>query len=197
MSEALPADGWVGLEGEEALELELLRRAQRGERDAFRSIVELHQRRVHRFCFRYLRDEEDAREACQDTFVRAYRALGRFQPRARLSSWLMRIALNLCRDRARRRRERLLPLEACDESLCCPGASPDEAAIREAELAMLDRGLAALPEKHRSVLALVCLEGLSHRECAEVLKCSERAVEGRVYRARQRLAAWWRRQGLD
>jgi RNA polymerase sigma-70 factor (ECF subfamily) len=63
--------------------------------------------------------------------------------------------------------------------------------MRGADLAKLDRGLAALREKSRTVLVLSCLDGLSHGECAAILKCSERAVEGRLYRARQQLASWW------
>ncbi len=156
--------------------------------DAFRALVERHQHRIHRLCFHYLGNEADAVEACQDTFVRAHRALPRFQPRARLSTWLHRIALNLCRDRIRRRR----PTIALDDlDFPCEGASPDEAAIREADLAKLDRALATLPARLRDVVVLSCLEGLSHAECAAILKCGERAIEGRLYRARQRLAVWW------
>lgn len=67
--------------------------------------------------------------------------------------------------------------------------------MRDTDLAKIDRGLNALPEQFRAILVLSCLDGLSHGECAEILKCSERAVEGRLYRARQRLAEWWERDG--
>jgi len=173
---------------EEAAERALVSRVRGGCTEAFRELVECYQHPVHRFCFHYLRDDGEALEACQDTFVRAHGAIGRYQPRARLSTWLFRIALNLCHDRIRRRRP-TVPLDDLD--FACRGPAPDEAAIRDADLAKLDRGLAALPVRLRDVVVLSCLDGLSHAECAAVLRCSERAVEGRLYRARRQLAAWW------
>ena len=169
-------------------ELAEIKAAQSGCDDAFRSLVERHQARIHRLCFHYLSNEDDAREACQDTFVRAHGALQRFVPRARFSTWLHQIALNLCRDRLRRKRP-TVPIDQFD--FPCGKAAPDEAAIREADLAKLERGLALLPARLREVIVLSCLEGLSHNECSAILKCSERAIEGRLYRARTRLSAWW------
>lgn len=166
--------------------------ARRGCDDAFRRLVERHQHRIHRLCYHYLGNDADALEACQDTFVRAHRALPRFKPRARLSTWLHRIALNLCRDRLRRLRK-TVPLEGLE--LPCTHAAPDESAIRDADLAKLDLALAALPPRLREPIILTCLDGLSHADCAAILKCSERAVEGRLYRARQRLTAWWKKSG--
>jgi RNA polymerase sigma-70 factor (ECF subfamily) len=179
-----------------AIEAPLVAAAQAGCPDSFRSLVERHQQRVYHFCFHYLRDAGDAREACQDTFIRAHGALPRYHHRTRLSTWLFQIALNLCRDRLRSRPaargRQLVALE--DQDLPCQRPAPDEAAIRDTDLAKLDRGINALPEKFRTVLVLSCLDGLSHAECAAILKCSERAIEGRLYRARQRLADWWEKQ---
>lgn len=179
-------------------DLRLLRVAQGGCPDAFRSLVERHQQRLYHFCYRYLRNAEDAREVCQDAFVRAHGAMSRFKPKARVSTWLYQIALNLCRDRARAagRRRAGSPVEAVEAvEASCRASTPDQAAMLGADLAKLDRGLAALSEKSRSVLVMSCLDGLSHEECAAILKCSERAVEGRIYRARRELAAWWDADG--
>lgn len=188
---ALPAPALV-----ESAEIVLVRAAQGGCGDSFRRIVEGHQERVYHFCFQYLRDSGDAREACQDTFIRAHRALGAFKPQAKLGTWLFQIALNLCRDRARARSRKRMTASLEDHALelPCRQATPEEAAMRRADLVKLDRGLAALPENLREILILSCLEGLTHAECAAILKCSERAVEGRLYRARERLAAWWERE---
>lgn len=177
---------------DELAEDALVRRAQGGCPEAFRALVERHQQPVYRFCHCYLRDAEDALEASQDTFVRAHGALSRFTPRAKFSTWLFRIALNLCRDRARARKGRRDARSGIDDhQWACRGVQPDEAAMRDGDLAKLDRGLNALPAALRAVVVLSCLDGLSHAECAGILKCSERAIEGRLYRARQRLAAWW------
>lgn len=170
--------------------------AKNGCPDSFRQLVERYQQRIYHFCFHYLRDAGDAREACQDTFIRAHRALPKYQPKARFSTWLFQISLNLCRDRVKASSAKKMTEQLGKNALQLPSpaATPDQAAMRDTDLAKLDRGLAALAEEHRSVLVLSCLEGLSHGECAEILKCSERAVEGRLYRARQRLAEWWERQ---
>ena len=119
---------------EEAAERALVSRVRGGCTEAFRELVECYQHPVHRFCFHYLRDDGEALEACQDTFVRAHGAIGRYQPRARLSTWLFRIALNLCHDRIRRRRP-TVPLDDLD--FACRGPAPDEAAIRDADLAVV------------------------------------------------------------
>ena len=177
---------------DETVDAALVQAAQDGCPEAFRSLVERHQQRVYHFCFHYLRDAGDAREACQDTFIRAHGALSRYRQRAKLSTWLFQIALNLCRDRLRARPRPLVALN--DHDAPCHRATPDEAAMRDTDLAKLDRGLNALPEKFRAVIVLSCLDGLSHGECADILKCSERAVEGRLYRARQKLAEWWARE---
>lgn len=182
----------IGGSSDEMAEAILVRLAQGGCPDAFRTLVERYQQRIYLFCFRYLRDSCDAKEVCQDTFVRAYDALARYRPRARFTTWLFRISLNLCHDRSRARRptvKRSTRRES--EEFPCPAAAPDRAAELAADMVKLDRGLAALPEKLRDVLILSCLDNLSHGECAAILKCSERAVEGRLYRARRELAKWW------
>ena len=87
---------WPELPDADAAEdLRLLLSARDGCPESFRSLVERHQQRLYHFCYRYLRDEGDAKEVCQDTFVRAHGALSRFKPRAKVSTWLYQIALNL------------------------------------------------------------------------------------------------------
>ncbi len=168
--------------------------AQAGDMAAFEWIVRRHEARLFGFCCRWLHCTEDAREVCQDAFVRAWQALPEFEGRARLSTWLYQIALNLCRDRAKtratRQRGNTLALDDIDPPHC-PQTSPDASAAWRSEMQKLERGLAVLPEKLRTVLQLTAIEGLSHEECAEVLNCSVRGVEGRVYRARQMLLQWW------
>jgi RNA polymerase sigma-70 factor (ECF subfamily) len=178
-----------------SLEERKVQAAQAGDMVAFEWIVQQYESRLMSFCFRWLRCGEDAREVCQDAFVHAWRALPEFESRARLSSWLYKIALNLCRDRAKTRaskqQAKTFPLDQLDHIPACPQVSPDMSAEWTSEMEKLDRGLASLPETLRSVLMLITLEGLSQTECAEVLNCSIRGVEGRLYRARQMLLAWW------
>jgi RNA polymerase sigma-70 factor (ECF subfamily) len=179
----------------EDLEARKIHAAQAGDMEAFEWIVRQHEERVSGFCSRWLRCAEDAREVCQDVFVRAWQALPEFEGRARLSTWLYQIALNLCRDRAKarstRQRDSTTVLDDVAEPLACPKPCPGTSAELRGDMEKLDRGLAALPEKLRAALILVVMEGLNQKECAEVLNCSVRGVEGRVHRARQMLLEWW------
>lgn len=179
----------------EGLEARKILAAQAGDMAAFEWIVQQYESRLMNFCYRWLRCDEDAREICQDAFIHAWRALPEFEGRSRLSSWLYRIAFNLCRDRAKTRASKqqgkTSSLDQLDYIPACPQVSPDLSAEWTSELEKLDRGLAILPESLRSVLMLITLEGLSQIECAEVLNCSVRGVEGRLYRARQMLLEWW------
>ena len=179
----------------EGVEQQKIRAAQAGDMTAFEWIVQQHEERLFGFCCRWLRCVEDAREVCQDAFVRAWQALPEFEGRAKLSTWLYQIALNLCRDRAKtraaRQRDSTIALEEVEQAPLCPQQSPAAHAELKSEMQKLDRGLAELPEKLRLVLMLTTMEGLSHEDCAQVLNCSVRGVEGRVYRARQMLMDWW------
>lgn len=176
----------------------LVQAAQTGSQEAFKQLVERHQSAIYDFCVRWLGNAEDAREVCQDTFVRAWEALPRFEKRARFSTWLYRIALNLCRDRfkskAGRQSRATLFLEDGPGEWACSQPAPDEFASQSGDIEKLHRGIQALPEFLRSPLLLCCIEGLSHQECAHILKCSPRAVEGRIYRARRELLDWWNRE---
>lgn len=178
-------------------ELRLIREAQAGCPEAFRQLVERHQAMIHRLSTQWMASAEDVSEVCQDTFLKAWQALPAWQPRARFSTWLCRIALNLCRDRARSRASRqgrvTMPLTSLTAPPVCTAATPDAAAVHAGELEKLRRGLAALPEAMREVLILRGIESLSQKEAAVILGCSERAVEGRLYRARQMLVEWWNR----
>ncbi|WP_395736112.1 RNA polymerase sigma factor [Prosthecobacter sp.] len=184
---------------DESAEALHVRAAQAGDMAAFEWIVRQHEEKLFGFCCRWLRCVEDAREVCQDVFVRAWQALPEFEGRARLSTWLYQIALNLCRDRAKsrsaRQRESTTTIEHLEEAPACPQNAPDANAEWRSEMQKLERGLALLPEKLRSALMLSAMEGLSHEECAQVLNCSVRGTEGRIYRARQMLLRWWNEEG--
>ena len=179
----------------EGVEQQKIRAAQAGDMAAFEWIVQQHEERLFGFCCRWLRCVEDAREVCQDAFVRAWQALPEFEGRAKLSTWLYQIALNLCRDRAKtraaRQRDSTIALEDVEQPPLCPQQTPSASAELNSEMQKLERGLAVMPEKLRAVLMLTTMEGLSHEECAQVMNCSTRGVEGRVYRARQMLLKWW------
>jgi RNA polymerase sigma factor (sigma-70 family) len=172
--------------------------AAAGSSGAFQRLVERHGGALHRFCLHALGCDRDAEDICQETFVRAWHALPRYREHGQFRAWLWRIARNLCRDhaRSRTRRRRWLcdwPSESPPEALAATH-SPDEAAALKADLAKLSEGLALLPEGLREPLVLSTVECLPHAEVAVILGLSLRAVDTRVFRARQRLLAWWARR---
>lgn len=191
--------GSFGTTLEEALEQRWITAAARGDEEAFRKLVELHQERVHHFCIQWLRDAEEAREATQDTFIRAYGALARYERRGRFSTWLYRIALNLCHDRHRsksgRQRRSTDSFDDLAGEPACPSVGPDESLARSEDEKRLRSAIDSLPDKLRTVVILCEIERISQRQCAEILDCSERAVEGRLYRAKRTLISWLEGRG--
>ena len=173
---------------------ELVRRVAADDREAFAELVERHHRRLLRVCERLLGDPEDARDAVQEVFLKLLRKAAGFRPRALVSTWLYRIAVNHCLNQLRRRRlVRMVSLS--------PASGDEDAAVEPAEerpdaqreLAARQRwratrrAIAVLPPGQRAVLVLVRFEGLAYREVAETLGITLGAVESRLVRAMRAL----------
>lgn len=155
-----------------------------GDQTAFEELVERHQRRVYAVCYRYFRDCRDAEDATQETFLALARNAARFRGDAQLSTWLHRVATNVCHDMARHRarRPRLARYDAPDR------AEPvDMAGCRETELD-LHSALAQLDTASRDALVLIAIEHRSHAEAAAITGISVPALKSRIHRARARLA---------
>ena len=175
---------------------ELAALALAGRQSAFRELMNRHRSPIYRLVRGAIGDPDEALDLTQDTFVAAFRALGRYDPSRSFRPWISRIAINKCRDWRRRRAVRRLiafavPLEVgtavSDKSVPIDQALSDREDLRRASIA-----IAALPGAIREPLVLRAIEGLSQAEVAGVLGISEKAVETRVRRARARLAAMLR-----
>ncbi len=177
---------------------ELLAAVRAGEPEAYEQLVRAHSPRMLAVARRYLRHEEDARDAVQDAFLKAHRALPDFRGDSRLSTWLHRIVVNsaLMRLRTRRRRPEtpigaLLPRFLEDGRQAEPARSweePGEAAFLRRELREHVRSCVdQLPDSYRSVLVLRDLDELDTRTTARLLGLSVPAVKTRLHRARQAL----------
>ena len=179
----------------------LAARALKGDRSAFNHFVRRHQEALYRFIRRYVGDADEAHDLLQETFVSAWQALGRYDPRRPTGTWLRRIALNKCRDWGRRRvvRRFFYGARTLDDITSTPDASGSPGADddNEVALARLDRAIAALPGQLKEPLLLTAFEGLSQAEAGEALGISAKAVETRVYRARKLLAEALKADGLD
>ena len=161
--------------------------ARTGDSDAFRLLVERHGRRLFRLAFRLMGNEEDAEDVVQETFLRAYRGLDRFDERAGVGTWLHRIATNCALDLLRVRKRRSGPDprgEAVPES-APPGP---EAVLQGEELqARIGAALGSLTPAERVAFTLRHFEGRTTEEIGEILGCSTNATKQAVFRAVQKL----------
>jgi RNA polymerase sigma-70 factor (ECF subfamily) len=181
---------------------ELVSAAREGEIEAFGALVRRYQKRIYRLAVHLLRDEAEAEDVTQDTFVRAYGALDRFDGRSEPFTWFYRIAVNLSlnRIRARKSRRQCPPLDdpriegLLVETRTSLGDPAGFSADRELALALCE-GLDELSETLRTTLVLVAVDGLSHSEAAQVLGCPEGTVAWRVHEARKRLRLFLEARG--
>ncbi|HTL23927.1 MAG TPA: RNA polymerase sigma factor SigM [Mycobacteriales bacterium] len=170
-------------EEQDARDRDLVRAHLDGDPRAFDTLVRLHQQRMWAVALRTLRDPEEAADAVQDACLSAFRSAASYRGEARVTTWLHRIVVNACLDRARRRAVR--PTVPLPEQ---PPADPrDQLAERETGLEV-EQALATLPDDQRLALVLVELEGLSVAEAAQLLKVPEGTVKSRCFRGRARLA---------
>ncbi len=171
-------------------ESELLARAKRGDEGAYERIVSLHQTIAFRTALLITRSPEDAEEAAQDGFLKAYRALGRFRRGAEFRPWLLAIVANEARNRlaSDRRRARLRLRVAGERRTEDAVPSPEAALLGTERRHALLEGLERLPERDRLVIACRYLLELSERETAAALGCRPGTVKSRLSRALDRLA---------
>jgi len=165
---------------------------------ALNDLMERHAERLFHYLLRSLQDESDAADLAQETFVKLYQSRAKFDTRQNFSTWLYAIASNLVRDRYRwRSRHPQISLDAKNpatgidfrETLPEQKPSPSETVQAEERADAVRRAVAALPEELRIPLILAEYEERSQAEIGEILKCSAKAVETRIYRARQQLRA--------
>jgi len=176
---------------------QLVEEARSGSQAAFRALVERHQRKVYAMALSMLRDPDAARDVVQDAFIKVYQHLAEFQGASGFYTWLYRIAMNLCIDRARRDK-RFVKVEFDD------AIARDEEAIAEVAphrlgfdpaRALADReirervaqALEKLSPTHRTVIVLREVDGLSYKEIAQAMRCSEGTIMSRLFHARKRL----------
>jgi RNA polymerase sigma-70 factor (ECF subfamily) len=166
---------------------ELVARSIGGDANSFNELIQRWERTIYALAYRQIGREEDARDVCQETFLRAYRALSGFRGQAKFSSWLYRIALNLCRDWLRRERRTpvvqppenmdLLDLAASRE----PSESIEDRVARSDLARAVERAMMLLPEEQRTAIVLKEYHGLTFQEIADVVGCPLSTVKTRLY----------------
>lgn len=176
------------------VEQALLERCKRQDAEAFGKLVDAYQNRLFGFVRRMVPDVEDAADIVQDTFIRAFQAIGRFDGRCTLRTWLFRIAHNLCVDRARKidRSPSEMHFEGVfetDESFDMPDSrwDPESVVMNDEFFERVEQGVSSMSDKLRSVLLLHDREDMSYDEIAEALNVPVGTVKSRLFLARAHL----------
>lgn len=166
---------------------ELVRLCQDGDMAAFEQLFHKYQERVYSTALRMMNNQDDAMDLTQDIFLKAYQNIGKFRFTSAFSTWLYRLAVNLCIDELRKRKKigNPVPLEeALSES---DGNTPEDNVISSDTERQVWEAINSLKEKDRAIIVLRDIEGLSYKEIAEVFKCSLGRVKSRIHEARQKL----------
>jgi RNA polymerase sigma-70 factor (ECF subfamily) len=187
-------------------------RAREGDQEAFRVLVERYQGRAHLLAIRVFGDEEQARDAVQDAFLKVHSNLGRFENRSSFYTWLYRLVMNVCLDAKRRDRssrfvdtpelgdlERVATHEtmpASEQHFRVHEEAPDDALDRSLLRDAVARAITALPDAARETLILREVEGLSYSEIAEALDIPKGTVMSRLHYARRRVQELLREVGM-
>lgn len=167
-------------------EQDIIRRAQKGDSEAFRTLVEGYQTQVYRLAARMC-GESAADDVTQEAFVAAWRALPSFRGDCRFSTWLYRLATNAAIDLLRREKRHRNADDITELELSDDGLSPQELAERGETQEAVRRALGQLSEEHRQVLLLRYMQELDYGEIADALEISEGTVKSRISRAKGRL----------
>ncbi|MBI5545100.1 MAG: sigma-70 family RNA polymerase sigma factor [Deltaproteobacteria bacterium] len=181
-------------------DLTLVRRCQEGDQGAFRSLMERYQKKAFAQALGMLKDKDEAMDVAQEAFVKVYRYLDHFKGDSSFYTWLYRIVANLCVDRIRRKAsaqspdnvefdEKMEQEELATAGILSTrlGTNPQKAALR-AELAQkIDEALEQIPEKHREILVMRELEGMSYEDLSRVLKIPKGTVMSRLFHARAKM----------
>jgi RNA polymerase sigma-70 factor (ECF subfamily) len=174
----------------------LMLRFKDGDAGAFDQLFARHTHAMVNFAYRFVRNRQVAEELAQDVFLRVYEGAASYRVQSRFSTWLYRIATNVCLNEVRKPRFRTVhqPLSIGDEPetglpACETGRGPDKFLERQAIVRVIREALDEIPEKQRTAFILNKYQEFSYAEVAEIMKISEKAVKSLIYRAREALAA--------
>jgi len=177
----------------ELTDAELVQECKRGNMSAFEKILDKYEGKIYNMAYRMLGDVQDAEDAAQEAFMKAYASLDGFRGESSFSTWLYRIAKNVCLDEIRRRQRK--PVYHLDEPVKTPtgemqrqlpddAPSPDEVVVEYEKRTAVEEALKKLTPHHRTAIILRDIQGLSYNEMADILDVKLGTVKSRLYRAR-------------
>ena len=170
--------------------------AQHGSEEAFTELVETYQSHVYNLCYRMLGEAEAAEDAAQETFLRAFQHLHRYDQRRPFATWLLSIAAHYCIDRLRRRKFSFTSLDQEEEHDApelpdADAAKPEDEAVRREQREQMQGAIRRLDSVDRAAIVLRYWHDCSEAEIAETLNLTVSAVKSRLHRARRELAGYW------
>ena len=168
----------------------LVLQCQNGSATAFEELVRRHQQMIHALTYRMTGSLEDAEDLSQETFIRVYGQIGSYQGRAKFSTWLYRIAVNVCLNWRQREMRRMEVHADCAEAVATHMAQAETSQAQTGLGQRVHAALLKLPAKQRAAIVLTVYDGLNHAEAAQALGCSETTVSWRVFAARRKLKRW-------
>lgn len=184
----------------DAEDLALVNAVKGGDRRAFQVLMQRYQRKVYAVAYGFLRNQEDALDVVQESFIKVHRYIGKFEGNSSFYTWLYRIVANLCIDHLRRaKRHRDVEFddglrhdgkdESSPEPLAhvAPLGDPSDMLRRKEILAAVETSLEQLSDKHRAVIVMRELQGLSYEEMAQAMKCSKGTIMSRLFHARRNM----------
>lgn len=179
-------------------EAESISKAKAGDQDAFTDIVEAYQNPVYNLCFRMLGTPQEAEDAAQESFWRAYKNLNRYDQSRPFATWLLSIAAHYCIDQQRRKRLPTMDLDEIIEFAANdPAPSPERSMVNMEFSDEVQRQLSELNENDRAVLILRYWYECSEIEICEALNITKSAVKSRLHRARKHMAEQWSQANGD
>ena len=176
---------------------ELVKLSRNGDKNAFGELVKRHEGKVYTLGFRFMKNREDAADVMQDTFLQAYRKLGSFEGKSAFSTWLYRIAVNICLMRKRKKKLEYVSFDSAIESESGGddikrepvdwSDEPLELADKEQVREKIEKALSKMPGEYREVVVLRDMDGFSNNAVADMLKISLPAVKSRLHKGRMYL----------
>lgn len=177
----------------EDLDQDLVRRVQQGDKSAFDLLVIKYQHKIVHLVNRYVKDPSEAQDVAQDTFIKAYKALGEFRGESAFYTWLYRIAINTAKNyllsRSRRHSDYEVDMQDAEQIENAPQLkdieTPENQLMNDQIVQVIKAAIEKLPEEMRIAIMLREFEGMSYEEIAEAMDCPIGTVRSRIFRARE------------
>jgi RNA polymerase sigma-70 factor (ECF subfamily) len=166
---------------------EVVKSCLRGNNDAFAELISRYKRLIYSVAYKFTSDNEEADDMAQDTFIKIYRSLSKYNDQYKFSTWCVKVATNVCLDHVRRRKLNYVSLEEIESFTGTDTDSPEESYLRKEKYQVLQDAIDSLPEIYKAPIVMYHQKGMSYKEIAEDLGKPMSIIKNRIFRARHTL----------